>query len=213
MAVTVTCECGHVTELADSEQLADVRSAHDCSACGRLLTMPVPTGKRMFQQLWQSHIGDEVPTIPPPEASAIEPPVVDEPTPPRRSLWEVMRGSTETSPQALECFGSTKPSIQERLSHGNANIVDQKDASPVVSFETLENASVPEWRGVSSHRTPGSAAVKPRGLWSVMPGATSIAASDTVMPPTQEIVVTVDTPPPKLVPELTLEQKYAQAAS
>ena len=226
MAVTVTCECGHVTELADSEQLADVRSAHDCSACGRLLTMPVPTGKRMFQQLWQSHVGDEVPTIPPPEASAIEPPVVDEPTPPRRSLWEVMRGSTETSPQALECFGSTKPSIQERLSHDNANTVDQKDASPVVSFETLENASVPEWRAVSSHRTPGSAAVsrspqeelipdavKPRGLWSVMPGATSIAASDMVMPPTQEIVGAVDAPSPKLVPELTLEQKYAQAAS
>lgn len=94
MAVTVTCECGHVTELADHEQPAEANVV--CSACGRPLTSSAPTGKRMFQRLWQSHVGEpsssEEPSSPAAVESAEES-VADESVKPRRSLWDLMRGT------------------------------------------------------------------------------------------------------------------------
>lgn len=93
MSVTVTCECGHVTELADRDQPdeAVVAANQVCSACGRPLTTHAPAGKRMFQQLWQSHVGDE-------SSEPVPVPVAEESSPPRRSLWELMRGSTASAP-------------------------------------------------------------------------------------------------------------------
>ena len=70
MPVTVTCECGHVTELADREQPGDAAVVADqvCPICGRALLSHVPAGKRMFQQLWQSHAdtSSSLPTSEPP---------------------------------------------------------------------------------------------------------------------------------------------------
>ena len=99
MTVTVTCKCGHVTELADRDQPADVAvgAAQVCSECGRPLTRSAPAGKRMFQQLWQSHVVEESPAEIPSEpiaAANVEDSVAEEPAKPRRSLWDVMRGST-----------------------------------------------------------------------------------------------------------------------
>lgn len=93
MSVTVTCECGHVTELADRDQPdeAVVVANRVCSACGRPLTAHAPAGKWMFQQLWQSHVGDE-------SFEPVPVPAAEETPPPRRSLWELMRGSTESAP-------------------------------------------------------------------------------------------------------------------
>lgn len=105
MSVTVTCECGHVTELADSDQPADaaIVAGQVCASCGRPLTMHAPAGKRMFQQLWQSHVGDaSVPTAPiePVVAPSVENSVAADASKPRRSLWDVMRGSTSPTAQA-----------------------------------------------------------------------------------------------------------------
>lgn len=143
MPVTVTCECGHVTELADREQPADatVVPEQDCSACGRALTVPAPSGKRMFQQLWQSHVGDANAPATPIEAT-VAPPVEEslaaEPSKPRRSLWEVMRGSASTPHE------SSAPSTET------------SEATDALASDVS-----------------ASDAIKPKGLWGVMPGVSN----------------------------------------
>ena len=143
MPVTVTCECGHVTELADREQPGDAAVVADqvCPICGRALLSHVPAGKRMFQQLWQSHaddnVGTPVSTAPPSVAAHTEPLPDPDPAPARRSLWEVMRGST----------GADHP----------------ETIAPVASAR-IEDAPASE---------PFTAdAVKPKGLWGVMHATT-----------------------------------------
>src|SRR3569832_1986039 len=105
MPVTVACECGHVTELADRDQPAEGSVAVDqvCAACGRPLRLPPPAGKRMFQQLWQSHVGEE----------PFEParPIAEESSAPRRSLWDVMRGSNESASTTSSQRAPTEESV------------------------------------------------------------------------------------------------------
>lgn len=195
MPVTVTCECGHVTELADREQPGDaaVVAEQVCPICGRGLLSHVPAGKRMFQQLWQSQVGEStVPVIPPaspPVESAAEPPA--DPTPARRSLWEVMRGSP----------ASTRV---------------QPDAP-------MADVSV----GADPATESSATAVKPKGLWGVMhstavpPAIADVEPADTPDYGRTEIIIDDEEPSPVVPPaastvsppELTAEQKVAQAAS
>ena len=202
MPVTVTCECGHVTELADREQPADATVVPEqvCSACGRALTAPAPAGKRMFQQLWQSHVGDAhapAASIEAAVAAPVEESDAAEPSKPRRSLWEVMRGSASTPHE------SSAPSTQ-------------------ASEATVSDVSATD-------------AIKPKGLWGVMPGATNAVDSPSAERPAEVSRRGADDglrgqrvpqviPLPKdagevartespVVVTLTLAQKYAQAAS
>ncbi len=182
MAVTVTCECGHVTELVGGDQPADVAvgAAQICSECGRPLTTPAPAGKRMFQQLWQSHVVDESPAEIPSEpiaAANVEDSVAEEPAKPRRSLWEVMRGSTAST-----------------VTPADTASITPADEAPVTEISVSD-------------------APKPKGLWSVMPGAPAVVPAVTVAASIPEVVGPVVVPAPVVARELTPEQKYAQAAS
>ncbi len=209
MPVTVTCDCGHVTELADREQPGDAAVVADqvCPICGRALLSHVPAGKRMFQQLWQSHT-DTSSSVPSPEPLATketDTQVANESAPARRSLWEVMRGSNDTEAQASGAASAPRSS-------------DDKTAD--------------ETGGLTPHRSPESAgdAVKPKGLWGVMQATAStppvaelkkesqqdeeIGRTEIIIDDDPEPVATV-VPTPIVAPqkELTAEQKFAQAAS
>ena len=199
MPVTVTCECGHVTELADREQPGDAAVVADqvCPICGRALLAHVPAGKRMFQQLWQSHADDNVATpvstAPPSVAANTEPLPDPDPAPARRSLWEVMRGST----------GADRPETN----------------APVASAR-IEDAPASECFTAD--------AVKPKGLWGVMHATTPSPAADAEAELEQsdeigrtEIIIDDEEPVAAAIPtpivlpqkELSAEQKVAQAAS
>ncbi len=199
MPVTVTCECGHVTDLADREQPGDATVVADqvCPICGRALLSHVPAGKRMFQQLWQSQVGENNSATAPPAPSSIEtivePPV--DPTPARRSLWEVMRGSPAST-------------------HAQPDVPTV--AAPVNDDPAAESST--------------AAAVKPKGLWGVMhstavpPAIADEAPAESPEYGRTEIIIDDEEPSPVIrpavsaastvaPPELTAEQKVAQAAS
>ena len=115
--------------------------------------------------------------VPSGPADNIDGPVAEEVAKPRRSLWEVMRGSP---------------------------------ASPVAPPESVPitlSVDVP----VAESSVPDAS--KPKGLWSVMPGAPAVAQSVAVAASTPEVVEPVVVLTPVVARELTPEQKYAQAAS
>ncbi|MBC7820709.1 MAG: DUF1559 domain-containing protein [Planctomycetaceae bacterium] len=188
MPVTVTCECGHVTELADREQPGDAAViAHQvCPICGRTLQPHASAGKRMFQQLWQSHAGESSATA---EATA-EPST--EPAPARRSLWEVMRGSTDM--------------VREET---DAPIADARIANAPATQSSTADAVKPKslWGVMHATAQPASVAdavpVEPPEF-----GRTEIIIDDSDPSPAapQPSSTTVQ-------PEMSAEQKFAQAAS
>lgn len=186
MSVTVTCECGHVTELAGDDQpeaTTTVRS-HVCPACGRPLAAPTSSGKRVFQQLWRSQVSPP-PSAPslassPDDSVAIES-VTPETSAPRRSLWEVMRGAV------------AKP----------------RPAAPEIA---VSGASAESDAPAQATDPPA----KPKGLWDVMPRTSSASSTVEGTSAEASEAATqsrAHAPTPTTNVELTPEQKYAQAAS
>ena len=227
MAVTVTCECGHVTELADRDQPADVTvgAAQVCSACGCPLTPPAPAGKRMFQQLWQSHVGDETPAESPSEtvtAANITEPVAEEPVKPRRSLWDVMRGSKDSAPPAESEMASVTDNIAP------------KEAKPKGLWEVMHSTSTEISDGPDSSLLPlGEGGRRPdEGRFDERPFTVDAASTEAMrrmaastdvdrqfvphpgpLPKGEGETTVHNSPPLPTSTALTPEQKYAQAAS
>lgn len=209
MPVTVTCECGHVTELADRNQPDDAAVVADqvCSACGRSLTTSAPTGKRMFQQLWQSHVGDASP----PTAPVVEPPDEDaaaaEPSPPRRSLWDVMRGSS-VEPTA-DAPAATEPTDATVKSKGLWGVMHT--TTPAESHGSSPSTLLPQGEG---GQRPGEGLHDERlphaNVTSVDVDRHAVPLSDPLTKGEGEMAAAV---PSKAAVELTPEQRYAQAAS
>ena len=218
MPVTVTCECGHVTELADREQPGDAAVVSDqvCPICGCALQSHVPAGKRMFQQLWQSHAdaSSSLPSSEPPATKETDTPVANESAPARRSLWEVMRGSTDTASVSAQSDASAAESTD--LACGAAS-------APRLSGEVTG--------GLTPPRSPENLrdAVKPKGLWGVMQATASTpSVADVKAEPQQdeeigrtEIIIDEEEPVAAFIPapsavpqpEMSAAQKFAQAAS
>lgn len=190
MPVTVTCECGHVTELAVREQPVDAAVVADqvCPICGRALHSHVPAGKRMFQQLWQSHAdtSSSLPASDPPATKVTDEPLANDPAPARRSLWEVMRGSNETNDPAS---GVASPRSPESAG----------DAVKPKGLWSVMQATAP---------TTPVADVESQSQQGEEFGRTEIIIDDSE--PVASIVPTPSNVPQK---EMTAEQKFAQAAS
>ncbi len=206
MPVTVTCECGHVTELADREQSSDaaVVANQVCPICGRALVSHVPAGKRMFQQLWQTHAdtSSSPPTSEPSATQETDAPVANESAPVRRSLWEVMRGSADTND--LASGAASAPRFSDEETGG---------LTPPRSPENLGDA------------------VKPKGLWGVMhatattttPPVADVEAesqqdeelgrTEIIIDDEEPVAVAIPTPTALPQPEMSAAQKFAQAAS
>lgn len=203
MPVTVTCECGHVTELADRDQPEDgaVVAEPVCSACGRRLPLSAPAGKRMFQQLWQSHVGDN--SLAPAE------PIIEESPALRRSLWDVMRGSNESSATALtesapadENTPAAKPKGLWGLMHAVSSKVED---GPATSLLPLGDGSRRPDEGLPDSRP-------------TLSDHTSTEVARTIDPhpgplPEGDGERAAHAPRTATTIELTPEQKYAQAAS
>lgn len=213
MSVTVTCECGHVTELADHDQPADAAVVVDqlCPACGRPLTTYAPAGKRMFQQLWQSHVGDvSVPAVPnePVVAPPVEESVVAEPSKPRRSLWDVMRGSTVTP--AAEAPATTEPTADAVKPKGLWGVMqsmtpDESRSSPSTLLPLREGGRRPDEGPHDERRLPANSASMEVDRHAVPhPDPLPNGEGERPTHESQTLPTTA---------ELTLEQKYAQAAS
>ena len=206
MSVTVTCECGHVTELVDPDQTAGAAAVAEmtCSACGRSLPGHAPAGKRMFQQLWQSHVGDVSPPAIPAVAPPVEELVVAEPAKPRRSLWDVMRGSTVTP--AAEIPATTEPPGEAVKPKGLWYVMQstpsvESPASPP-GFLTLGEGG----------RRPDDERLSPTNGTSMDVDRHAVPHPDPLPKGEGERPTHEPQTSPKLV-ELTLEQRYAQAAS
>ncbi len=200
----VTCECGHVTELAGREQPGDAAIVADqvCPICGRVLQPHVPAGKRMFQQLWQSHAdtNSSLPSSEPPANKETDEPVANESAPARRSLWEVMRGSTDSNDTASGVVSAPRLSDE-----------DTGERTPPRSPENLGDA------------------VKPKGLWGVMQATASmpsvadveaepeqddeIGRTEIIIDDSEPVAAAAPTPSIASQPEMSAEQKFAQAAS
>ncbi|MBM3968458.1 MAG: DUF1559 domain-containing protein [Planctomycetes bacterium] len=204
MPVTVTCECGQVTELADPDQPANAAVVADrvCSACGRSLPTQVPSGKRMFQQLWQSHLGDvvapTVPNEPSNEPTSIAAPVDEslaaEPSKPRRSLWDVMSGSKSAPPA-----DSVKPKgLWGVMQSTPAN---ESPGSPLVLLPLGEGGRTPDDGSRDERRSLSE------------PASTEVERHAVPHPKGEEEESTRVPQRAPLRTELTLEQKYVQAAS
>ncbi|GDY10042.1 hypothetical protein LBMAG52_35280 [Planctomycetia bacterium] len=209
MPVAVTCECGHVTELADPDQPADaaVVAEQVCPACGRALATHAPAGKRMFQQLWQSHVGDaSAPAVPiePVVAPPVEDSVAAEPSKPRRSLWDVMRGSTITP--AAQPPETTEPMADAVKPKGLWGVMqsttsDESRGSPSALLPWSEGGRRPD-EGRHDERLPQTNVASMEVDRHAVPHPQREEERPTHEPQTL----------PKAA-ELTLEQKYAQAAS
>ncbi len=203
MPGAVTCECGHVTELADSDQPADAAVVTDqvCPACGRALTTHAPAGKRMFQQLWQSHIGDanaQTAPIEPVVAPSVEESVAAEPSKPRRSLWDVMRGS------------KSEPPLEEAKPKGlwdvmQSTIPTESRGSPPALLPLGEGGRRPD-EGLRDERLPHANVTSTEVDRQAVPHPDPLPKGEGERP-THELQTS-----PAAV-ELTPEQKYAQAAS
>ena len=210
MSVTVTCECGHVTELADPDQPADATVVAEmaCAACGRSLTGYAPAGKRMFQQLWQSHVGEASPPAIPVVVPPVEESVAAEPSKPRLSLWDVMRGPTVTP--AAENPATTEPTGDTVKPKGLWGVMQ---STPTVESRDPSPALLP--LGEAGRRPDEGPRDERRSLVNVNsmdvdrhaghhPGPLPKGEGDQ---PTHELQTSPRTA------ELTLEQRYAQAAS
>lgn len=200
MPVAVTCECGHVTELADSDQPAGaaVVANQVCSACGRPLATHAPSGKRMFQQLWQSHVGDASAPAVPVAAMSDEEAVVTESTKPRRSLWNVMRG-TKTEPP-LE---AVKPKGLWRVMQSTPP--EDPRGSPSALLPLEEGGRRPD-EGLSDERRPPTNVIS-------MDVDRPAVPHPSPLPRGEGDKLNSGLPQPTATKELTPEQKYAQAAS
>ena len=213
MPVTVTCKCGHVTELADREQLGDAVVVADqvCSACGCSLAAHAPAGKRMFQQLWQSHVGDaSTPVVPiePVVAPLVEESIAAEPSKPRRSLWDVMRGSTVTP--AAEAPATTEPTGDAVKPKGLWGVM--QSVPPVESHGSLpallplgEGGRRPD-EGRFDERLPHANGALTNVFRQAVPHPGPLPKGEGEKPNT-------DSPTPAVTATLTSEQRYAQAAS
>ncbi len=207
MSVTVTCECGHVTELADREQAAVVAEPL-CPVCGRPLATHASAGKRVFQQLWQTHVGDAgapaVPVVTPP----VEESIVAEPTKPRRSLWDVMRGSNVTpAAEAPATTESTENAVKPKGLWGVMQSTPPVESrgSPPSLLPLGEGGRRPDEGPHDDRRSPTDITSMEVDRHAVPhPGPLPKGEGER---PTHALQTS-----PKTA-ELTLEQKYAQAAS
>ncbi|MFM9964755.1 MAG: DUF1559 domain-containing protein [Planctomycetaceae bacterium] len=218
MPVTVTCECGQVTELADLQQSDDAAVVADrvCPICGRALLARAPVGKRMFQQLWQSQAGDDrvsdVLAEPPDaegvaEPSASEPSITEpsstNPTPARRSLWEVMRGGTD-APQSSE-------PVNDPLA--NDSLADA--VKPKGLWSVMQATAPTPSRDADAVGEPKVGSPRAQTLESSrhIPSAVSQTSADGTWNVPATVSEPVDLVVPSVPPVLSAEKKLAQAAS
>ncbi len=210
MPVTVTCECGHVTELADRDQPADAAVVGEaaCPACGRSLATHVPAGKRMFQQLWQSHVVDAIPPATPVIAPPVEKSVAAEPTKPRRSLWDVMRGSNVTP--AAEAPATTEPTGDAVKPKGLWDVMQstppvESPGSPPALLPLGEGGRRPD-EGLRDGRRSQANGTSMEADRQSVPHPDPLPRGEGERPTHERQTSTATT-------ELTPAQKYAQAAS
>lgn len=176
MSVTVTCECGHVTELDSREQFEETTSGiaqsgvrRFCSACGRSLaeaasslTETTPAPAPTFRQLWQSHLSENAAEASDESRTSVEQRSGDplSTSSGRRSLWDVMRGTSDD----VRLDRSQAPQ--------NLGLAEESPTIPPHRNPPILNSMVPDPSLVAEPS-------KPKGLWSVMS-----AASESVEPVT-----------------------------
>lgn len=215
MPVTVACDCGHVTELADLEQPGEATVVEElvCPICGRRLIPHVPPGKRKFQQLWQSHavdldatgseaegasLGEGVafPTSAKSEPNETNEAIPSETAPARRSLWAVMGRSTSTPHIGPQTPFADAPSEEAPASESAAT-----DAAKPKGLWGVMQATA---------STPITSNVEAESSASDEAGRTEIVIDDDDYEPTAPVTLAAST---AVQPELSVEQKVAQAAS
>jgi hypothetical protein len=177
----------------------------------------------MFQQLWQSHVGDESPpAVPsaPAEAENIEAAVVEEPAKPRRSLWQVMRGSTDAPPlapsettqpsEAIAAQSADNPTLDALKPKGLWGVMqstapEEPRGSLPVLLPLGEGGRRPD-EGPHHERLPQANATSMDVERHAVPHPGPLPKGEGERP-------THEPQTPRTTAELTPEQKYAQAAS